>query len=135
MSPDPDEFNAEEWLKQPREGVAGAKTGAEQKKGNGPDAAASGWGMPFMDVMRLRRRPPPPLPLKVFGDAWSDWIVGAAKAAACPPDYVAAPLLASVSTLIGHARWPEIVGWREPPHLWCVSSATRATVRRPAPAL
>jgi hypothetical protein len=40
MPPDPDEFDAEEWLNEPRdEGVAGTKTGAEQKKGNGADAA------------------------------------------------------------------------------------------------
>jgi hypothetical protein len=39
MPPDPDEFDAEQWLKQPQdEGVADAKTGAEQKKGNGADA-------------------------------------------------------------------------------------------------
>src|SRR5205814_5594016 len=40
-------------------------------------------------------------------------------AAACPPDYVAAPLLAAASALIGHARWAEATpGWTEPPHLW-----------------
>jgi Protein of unknown function (DUF3987) len=46
----------------------------------------------------------------------------AAAAAACPLDYVAAPLLAAASTLIGHARW--VRGgetWTEPPHLWCGS--------------
>jgi hypothetical protein len=32
---------------------------------------------------------------------------------------VAAPLLASVSVLIGHARWAQATpGWSEPPHLW-----------------
>jgi hypothetical protein len=47
------------------------------------------------------------------------WISNAAAAAACPPDYVALPLLASVSTLIGHARWAQATpGWIEPPHLW-----------------
>ena len=30
-----------------------------------------------------------------------------------------APLLATVSVLIGHARWVRAVpGWSEPPHLW-----------------
>jgi hypothetical protein len=112
--PNPDEFNAEEWLKQPK-GVGDAKP----PKGNGANNNA--WGEPFMGVMRLRRRPPPPLPLEAFGESWGDWIVNAAKAAACPVDYVAAPLLASVSTLVGHARWPAIAGWCEPPHLWCAS--------------
>jgi hypothetical protein len=89
------------------------------KKGNGPDKDA--WGEPFMDVMRLRRRDPPELPLKVFGEAWGDWIVNTAEAAACPVDYVVAPQLASVSTLIGHARWPICGAWKEPPHLWMVT--------------
>jgi hypothetical protein len=70
-------------------------------------------------VLRLGRRPPPALPLSVFGPAWEPWIATAAAAAACPPDYVAAPLLASLSALIGHARWAEATpGWSEPPHLW-----------------
>jgi len=62
---------------------------------------------------------PPALPLTVFGPAWAPWIVTTAAAASCPPDYVAAPLLASVSTLIGNARWAQATpGWVEPRHLW-----------------
>ncbi|MGE5269137.1 MAG: DUF3987 domain-containing protein, partial [Thiohalocapsa sp.] len=67
----------------------------------------------------LHRRPPPALPLAVFGPAWAGWITTAAEAAACPADYVTALLLAAVSALIGHARWAQAVpGWTEPPHLW-----------------
>jgi hypothetical protein len=59
------------------------------------------------------------MPMSAFGPAWGDWISTAAEAAACPPDYVAAPLLATVSALIGHARWAQATpGWAEPPHLW-----------------
>jgi hypothetical protein len=77
------------------------------------------WADPDMEVLRLHRRPPPALPLGVFGDAWSRWIEDAADAAACPIDYVAAPLLASASALIGNARWAQATpGWSEPPHLW-----------------
>jgi hypothetical protein len=77
------------------------------------------WSAPDMGVLRLHRRLPPALPLAVFGTAWEDWIATAAEAAACPPDYVAAPLLAAASVLIGHARWPQATpGWAEPPHLW-----------------
>ena len=37
-------------------------------------------------------------------------------------DYVAAPLLAAASAVIGHARWPRArEAWAEPPHLWCAS--------------
>lgn len=78
-----------------------------------------GWGAPDMTVLRLGRRAPPLLPLNVFGPAWANWIEAAAKAAAAPPDYVALPLLAAASALIGHARWAQATpGWREPPHIW-----------------
>jgi hypothetical protein len=74
---------------------------------------------PDMTILCHSRRPPPPLPLAVFGAAWADWIKSAADAAAAPPDYVAAPLLAAASALIGHARWAQATpGWVEPPHLW-----------------
>jgi hypothetical protein len=77
------------------------------------------WPEPDMGVLRVHRRPPPLLPLQVFGEAWGSWIVITAEAAACPPDYVVAPLLPSVSALIGHARWAQATpGWAEPPHLW-----------------
>jgi hypothetical protein len=73
---------------------------------------------PDLGVLRLHRRSPPSLPIEVFG-RWGDWIKQGAEAAACPADYVAAPLLASVSALIGHARWAQATpGWAEPPHLW-----------------
>lgn len=77
------------------------------------------WPEPDMGVLRLHRRPPPKLPSEMFGPKWAEWIRTAADAAACPADYVAAPLLASASVLIGHARWAEAApGWAEPPHLW-----------------
>jgi hypothetical protein len=111
VTPDPSAFDAEEWLAED-----GAKT--EPSKGNGADAS-DGCGEPDERVLRLRRRDPPELPLETFGDGWGRWIPDAAAAAACPPDYVAAPLLAAASVLIGNARWPQgAPGWREPPHLW-----------------
>jgi len=77
------------------------------------------WPQPDLSVLRRDRPPPPRLPLSAFGPAWGDWITSAAGAAACPVDYVAAPLLAAASALIGHARWAQATpGWREPPHLW-----------------
>jgi hypothetical protein len=80
---------------------------------------AQRWPDPDMSVLRLHPRPAPALPLEVFGPPWADWILATAKAAACPVDYVAAPLLASASVLIGHARWAcATPGWGEPPHLW-----------------
>jgi hypothetical protein len=77
------------------------------------------WPEPDMGALRLHRRPPPVLPLAVFDPRWAAWVEAVAEAAACPPDYVAAPLLASASALIGHARWAQATpGWAEPPHLW-----------------
>lgn len=77
---------------------------------------------PDLSVLRLNRRPPPQLPLDVFGSRWRRWISCAATAAACPVDYVVSSLLPAASVMIGHARWPEAApGWREPPHLWCAS--------------
>ena len=81
------------------------------------------WNDPDMSVTRLNRRPPPSLPLEaVFGDAWGSWIMEAAQAAGCARDYVAMPLLAAASALIGNARWARATpGWSEPPHVWtCV---------------
>lgn len=65
------------------------------------------WGDPDLEVLRQHRRPPPTLPLALFGQPWAKWITDAARAAACPPDYVMLPLLAAVSVLIGHARWAQ----------------------------
>ena len=95
-----------------RDGAARVREGVFSAK----DAA---WPEPDMAVLRLHRRIPPALPLALFGPDWSQWIEEAADAAACAPDYVVAPLLASVSVLIGHARWAQATpGWSEPPHLW-----------------
>jgi hypothetical protein len=77
------------------------------------------WGEPDVSILRLNRRPPPTLPLAVFGTQWFGWLECAAEAACCPVDYVVAPLLASSSALIGNARWPQAWrGWEEPPNLW-----------------
>jgi len=81
---------------------------------------------PDMSVLRLNRRPAPSLDLSVFGPFWAEWITTTATASACPPDYVAAPLLAIASVLIGNACWAEAwPGWAEPPHLWacCVGDS------------
>ena len=95
------------------------RDGAERVRAAFEAAEDIGWAEPDMAVLRLHRRPAPTLPLAVFGENWGRWIEDAAEAAACPPDYVAAPLLASSSALIGNARWPQATpGWSEPPHLW-----------------
>src|SRR5258708_35555896 len=89
---------------------------------------------PDMGVLRLNRRTPPKLPIEIFGPVWAPWITTAAQAAACPPDYVAAPLLASASVLIGHARWGQATpGWAEPPHLWVAAVRGTGEGNKPRP--
>ena len=90
------------------------------------------WAEPDLDVLHLHRRPPPSLSLELFGPEWNVWIAETAEAAACPPDYVAAPLLAAASVLIGNARWAEArPGWAEPPHLWCSVVGDSGTGKSP----
>jgi len=85
-----------------------------------------------MSVLRLGRRAPPALPLDVFGAQWAKWIADAAQAAAAPPDYVALPLLAAASGLIGHARWAQATeGWREPPHIWACAVGDSGSSKSP----
>jgi hypothetical protein len=88
----------------------------------GADRRQTSWPEPDMAVLRLQRREAPKLPIEIFGERWARWIERSAEAAACPVDYVAAPLLAAASAVIGHARWPRASeSWDEPPHLWCAS--------------
>jgi hypothetical protein len=107
---DPDDLRKQFW------GDAdNADTTTAKPNGSG----SADWRDPDMSVLRLRRRPSPALPLQVFGDKWGQWIADAAAAASCPPDYVALPLLAIVSVLVGNARWAQATRiWKEPPHLW-----------------
>ncbi len=87
---------------------------------------------PDMSLLHLNRRAPPALPLDVFGPGWATWISAAAEAAAAPPDYVAVPLLASSSALIGHARWAQATpGWMEPPHIWAGSVGDSGSSKSP----
>ncbi len=66
--------------------------------------------------------PAPALPLDVFGPFWSRWIARTAQGANAPTDYVALPVLAVASALLGNARWVMAWGgWKEPPALWCGS--------------
>jgi len=91
-----------------------------------------GWADPDLGVLRLHRRPPPAVPLAVFGQHWPRWIADAADAAACPPDYVVLPLLAAASALIGNARWASgSPGWAEPPHLWVAAIGDSGTGKSP----
>lgn len=80
------------------------------------------WQKPAMEILNRSAAPAPDLPLDVFGRFWGPWIARTAEGANAPPDYVAMPLLATASALIGNARWAHAWGtWAEPPALWCGS--------------
>jgi hypothetical protein len=44
----------------------------------------SEWPDPDLSVLRLNRRPPPQLPVKILGEAWAHWGEHAARAAVAP---------------------------------------------------
>ncbi len=91
--------------------------------------------LPEMGFLSRTRLPAPPLPLDMFGPWWSRWIERTAAGANAPPDYVAAPLLAAASALIGNARWVRAWhGWAEPPALWCASVGNPSSGKSPGAA-
>ncbi len=96
------------------------------------DREGDGRAEPDMTVLQEARPSPPILPLGLFGPAWRNWILRAAEAAACPADYIVAPLLATASALVGHARWAQATpGWAEPPHLWLGAVGDSGTGKSP----
>ena len=90
---------------------------------------------PQMGFLARNRLPAPALPLAAFGPWWAAWIARTAAGANAPPDYVAAPLLAAASALIGNARWARAWhGWFEPPALWCASVGSPSSGKSPGAA-
>lgn len=107
-----------DWVQEKGQAAAGRELRRLWDRTAPDDEEDIDWGDPDLEVLRQHRWPPPPLPLETFG-LWGEWIAGAAEAAAAPADYVALPLLAAASALIGNARWARAApGWAEPPHLW-----------------
>ena len=91
--------------------------------------------LPEMGFLSRTRLPAPPLPLDAFGPWWARWLEQAAAGANAPPDYVALPLLAAASALIGNARWVRAWhGWAEPPSLWCASVGNPSSGKSPGAA-
>jgi hypothetical protein len=77
---------------------------------------------PNMAILSRSAAPAPAMPVDVFGPFWRFWLIRTAEGSNAPVDYVAMPLLAVASALIGNARWAAAwPGWAEPPALWCCS--------------
>ncbi len=97
---------------------------------------AQNWPEPDMSIAKISRRLPPAFPLDLFGPRWAQYIADAAASVSAPVDYVAMPLLACASALIGNARWPLLAstGWTEPPHLWIGIVGDSGTSKSPGAA-
>jgi hypothetical protein len=68
----------------------------------------------------------------VLPQGWTNWAIDAADAAGCPIDYVALPLLATASILIGNKRWGQPWGgWTEPPALFGASVGRPSSGKSP----
>ena len=91
--------------------------------------------IPERGFLARTRLSAPALPLDAFGPWWAAWIARTAAGANAPPDYVAAPLLAAASALIGNARWARgWHGWFEPPALWLASVGNPSSGKSPGAA-
>ncbi len=79
-------------------------------------------GTPNMAILARSAASAPAFPVDVFRNFWGPWITRTAEGSNAPVDYVAMPVLAIASALIGNARWAAAWrGWAEPPALWCCS--------------
>jgi hypothetical protein len=88
--------------------------------------------VPSLAVLHRTSLPTPKLPIETFGPFWSDWIARASTGANAPPDYVAMPLLALASALVGNARWVQAwEGWSEPPVLWIAGAGDPSSGKTP----
>ena len=108
---------------------------AESSVGGSTVADSDAWQNPDLGVLDQNRRPPVPFPVELLGSWWMPWVEAAATGASAPVDYVAAPLLAAVSALIGNARWAQAgPNWCEPPVLWIASVGDPSSGKSPGAA-
>ena len=88
---------------------------------------------PDMSVLDGGRRPAPALPLEMFGEFWSAWVMDQADILSTPRDFVAYPLLSAVAAAIGNSRAFYAYGdWEEPAVLWTGIVGNPSTRKTPA---
>jgi len=91
------------------------------------------WPDPDMQLVEDDRAPAPALDDDALPAGWERWIADEAEARGCPPDYVAAGLIAAASAWIGNARHASATAtWIEPPHLWFALIGAPSTGKSPA---
>ena len=90
---------------------------------------------PSIAVLHRTALPTPKLPTAAFGPFWGEWMSRAAAGANAAIDYVAMPLLAVASALLGNARWVTAwIGWSEPPNLWLAGVGDPSSGKTPGAA-
>lgn len=91
------------------------------------------WREPDMRIVADDRTPAPALLHEGLPSGWSEWIAAEATAQGCPPDYVAAGLIAGASAWVGNARHIGATPtWTEPPHVWFALIGAPSTGKTPA---
>lgn len=88
---------------------------------------------PEADYSLLANEIPDAPEMPALPGKWGDFIVQAAEAKVCAPDFVLGAVLSSAAALIGNARhaqpWPS---WTEPPILWSLLVGPPSTSKSPA---
>src|SRR5271165_5249777 len=100
----------------------------KQRADDGPE-----WPEPDMRLVEDDRTPAPALGDDALPAGWEEWIAREAASRGCPPDHVAAALIAAASAWIGNARHVSATAtWAEPPHLWLALIGAPSTGKTPA---
>ncbi len=91
------------------------------------------WPEPDISILRLGRVAPPRFGNNYLPPFWSRFVSDVAESTGTPPDFVAMPLLAAASGLVGNSRWVQPWGgWTEPPTLWVATVGLPGSGKTPA---
>ena len=92
------------------------------------------WSVPDMSVLNAGRRPPVPMPVALFGDAFP-LLADIAEGTSTPPDYPAIGFLSACASLIGgkrRVRPYSTSSWAEPCIVWAGAVGDPSARKSPA---
>lgn len=90
------------------------------------------WPDPDMKILSAYRPKAPQLPLNIFGEFWSDWLIKSGEGKGSSSDYCAGGLLACASVLIGNSiRVSPWASWQEPPIIWLCAIGNPSSGKTP----
>jgi hypothetical protein len=91
------------------------------------------WPDPEMGIIEDDRAPAPMLENDALPAGWAGWISDEGAARGCPPDYIAAGLIAAASAWTGNARQVAATAtWSEAPQVWVASIGAPSTGKSPS---